>query len=159
MTNEICEQAVKVFLRSTGQLLLGSQSIGSFGLLGIHGKFIKITVNETDEIIGQAIRACLNNRNPGYRQYQMHTEKEAFQAVLAEYHKDRGEISDKKFFKGTKAVNIYEYSKYIEFLSGDNTPSGHGAFIKDPPPIRLPLDASDLELARALRLALERSLA
>ena len=159
MMSEMCEQAVSVQLLSSGQLQLGSRSIGTLGMLGGHGKLIKLTMSESDEVLGGAVRYCLNNRNLGYRQYQMHTEKEAFQATLAEHHKDRGEASDKKFYKGTKLAGFWVHSDHILVTSSNNTTAGHGAQLKDPAPIQLPLNASNLALASALRLALERSLA
>jgi hypothetical protein len=151
---ERCEQGCKIYLRANGQLMMMSQSRASIGLLGGHGKFTKLDISDSDAVIGAALRACLNNRNPGFYHPHMYKEKEAFQAMMAEYLADRGVISDKVFFKGTKIIGCDEYSDRIELISTDNSATGKGAWIKDPAPIIVPLDASDLELALALRQAL-----
>lgn len=151
---ERCEQSVCIYLRSNGTLMLLSQSRSSNGLLGGHGKFVKLQIDDSDEVLGAALRACINNRNPGFYQPHRFKEKEKHQAMMAEYIKDRGVVSDKVFFRGTKGVSCDEFSDRIEFVSSDNSATGKGAWLQDPAPITVPLDASDLILAQALRQAL-----
>jgi hypothetical protein len=151
---ERCEQGCKIFLRSNGQLLMTSQSRASNGLLSGHGKFTKLNINDSEEVLGAALRACLNNRNPGFYSPHMYKEKEAYQAMMAEYYEDRGEVSDKKFFKETKIVGCYEYSDHIQLKSTDNSSAGKGAWLKDLAPTVASHDASNLVLAKALLQAL-----
>ncbi|ALN63848.1 hypothetical protein GLA29479_2985 [Lysobacter antibioticus] len=151
---ERCEQGAAVYLRRNGQLLVLAQSRASNGLLGGHGKFAKLQIDEADEALGVALRARLEDRKPGFHHPHMHREKEAFQAVMAEYRKDRGVESDKAFFKGTRIVSVSVYADRIEFRSADNT-GPTAPWIEDPPPLQVAPDASDLELGSALRRALD----
>lgn len=155
-TMEQCAQGADVTLRANGQLMMKSQSRASNGLLGGHGKFTKLRIDDSDAVIGAALRACLSNRNPGFYVPRMYNEKEkeAYQAKMAEYHADRGVASDEEYFRGAKGVGCSEYSDRIEFLATDNSIRKH-AWLKNPPHVVVPLNASDLELAKALRQALD----
>lgn len=151
---ERCEQGVSIHLRANGQLLMMSQSRASDEMLSGHGKFTKLNINDSDEVIGVALRACINNRNPGFYHPHMYREKEAFQTMMVEYYEDRGEVSDKMFFKGTRSVACREYSDRIEFLATDNSPKSKSSWLKDVSPVVISHDSNDLALAQALRQVL-----
>lgn len=151
-----CEQGATVDWRNNGDLLMLSLSRSSNGLLGGHGKYTKLRIDDADAVIGAALRVCLNNRNPGFYKPHMYKEKEAFETMVAAHRADRGIESDRVYFKGTRCVNCDEYSDRIELHPGDNSKPGKGvALIKGIQPVIVPINASDIELAKALREAFE----
>lgn len=84
----------------------------------------------------------------------MHKEKEAHQAMVKAYLEDRGIASDKVFYKGTKGFFAHVYPERIEFLAlGPDSP------IEGGPHVVVPITASDIELAQAMRRTLEFCLA
>lgn len=151
---EKCQQGALVRVRSTGQVFMKAQSRASNGLLGGHGKFKKLQITDSDEILGMALRECINDRKPGFYTPHMHKEKEAHQAMMKEYLEDRGIVSDKVFYKGTKGFSVDEFPDRIEFLA-----LGPDAPIKGGPHVVVPHNASNLELAQAMRRTLDFCLA
>ena len=148
------EQGARVDARANGELLMISQSRSSNGLMGGHGKYTKLRIDDGDAVIGGALRACLNNRNPGFHHPHRFKEKEAFEAMMKEYLADRGIASDKIYYKGTRSVVCSEYANRIELLATDNSRPGRAAWIQNAVPVVVSIEASDIELARALREAL-----
>ena len=151
---EKCQQGVSVRVRSTGQVFMMAQSRASNGLLGGNGKFRKLQITDSDAVLGMALRACINDRKPGFCTPHMYKEKEAHQAMMKEYLEDRGIVSDKVFYKGTKGFSVREFPDRIEFFA-----SGPDALIKGGPHVVVPHNASDTELAQAMRRTLELCLA
>lgn len=155
MENEKCEQGVVVYVRGNGLVLMRSLSRLSNGLLGGHGKFRKLQINGSDEILGAAFRACLEDRKPGVYVPHMFREKEAYQAMMKAYLEDREVVSDKVFYKGTKSFVASEYRDRIEFLAANNSsPNAVPAVPGGPHAITVP-SASDVELGQAIRRTLE----
>lgn len=157
---EICEQGVVVDVRCDGQVFMMAQSRSSNGLLGGHGKYKKLKIFDAEDVLGSTIRACLNDRNPGFYAPHMYKEKEAFEAKRAAYLEDRGIKSDRTFFKGTKSFAVSEYTDRIEFIAADNTKPGRGSpWVKGGPHVVVAPNASDVELGQAMRKVLEFCLA
>ena len=156
---EQCQQGVSIDVRANGQVLMMRQSMSSNGLLGGHGNYIKLHINDDDEVLGGAIRVCLNDKRPGFYMPHMHKEKEAHQTMMRDYLEDRGTASDKVFYKGTRSFSVQEYVNHIECRAGDNSVSGHHPWVKGGPHVVVPHNASDTELAQAMRRTLELCLA
>jgi hypothetical protein len=152
---EESQQGAHVDVRSNGQVLIISQSRSSKGLVGGHGKFIKLLITDSDETLGAALRDRLNDRKPGFYSPHMYKEKEAHQARMNEFLEDRGIKSDKVFYKGTKSFSVSEYSDRLEFAAADNSVSGHHPWVKGGPHVVVPHNASNLELAQAMRRTLD----
>jgi len=94
---EKSQQGVSIDVRKDGQVLMIAQSRASNGLLGGHGKFKKLFITDDDPQLGAVIRACLNERNPGFYAPHKQNDKEAHQAMMKEYLEDRGIASDRFF--------------------------------------------------------------
>lgn len=156
---EQAQQGVSIHIRANGQVFMMAQSRSSNGLVGGHGKFKKLQITDSDATLGAVIRECLNDRKPGHYKPHMHKEKEAHQAMMKAYLEDRGIASDKVFYKGTKSFSLDEYSDRIEFWAADNSVSGHHPWVKGGPHVVVPITASDIELAQAMRRTLEFCLA
>lgn len=155
MEVEKCEQGVVVYVRANGKVLMRSLSRLSNGLLGGHGKFRKLRIDDSDEVLGSTFRGCLEDRKPDEHVPHMFREKEAFQAMMKAYLEDREVVSDKVFYKGTKSFLASEFRDRIEFMAANNSsPEAKPAVPGGPHAVTVP-NASHLELAQAVRRTLE----